>query len=333
MPNAIPGNSDLAAMHAAAGAQAAAPASAPTHQPNTMIPGLQSPVTVNVPQGQPQQAARPASNGFEDGAPARGNQQDWFSGEGLDEPQAPQAPSAPQAPTVPQAPMPEDFSGIDDLLRDLPSQGVQEPQQQQVPQLSQQPSVPVPAAPPALSAEEVHTRAMNELMGREYQIPEADARRLISEPETVLPRLAAQVHLNAVRDIGQYLPQLVSQMVAQGVEQRLGAMRAEMEFFGRYPALNRPEFKPTVAKALTLTRQSNPQMDRESLMREGAVLAAHLIKSTHRRQGPQAPQPRAVVAPYTPAASFGGAPVPQNPNGQTDNIFSQLGSDPSLFDF
>lgn len=315
MPSPIPANPDMAAMVAAAtlGASQAAP---PTHQPNTLIPGLNSPVTVS----HTPQPVRVTSS-----------QEDWFSSAGTDEPQAPSAPPAPPSQQAPQ--LPDDFAGINELLQDLPQTGVPEPQQfRQEPITPSAPVVPAAVAPPAFDADAAQKLAIDTLMGREYAIPEADARRLISEPEQVLPRLAATVHVNAVKDIGRMVAQQLPAMIAAGVQQHLQSHRAEMEFFGKFPQLNRPEFRPTVERAISMTRQMNPSADRDTVMREGAVLAANLIRSGHRARGNvPAPPQRSGVVPYSPATPNGGVQVPMNP--QRSNAFTDLGNDPTLFDF
>lgn len=303
-----------------------------------------------------QQSAPQTPTPMRSAAPARNAQQDWFAAMGTgDDPDAsmdfqqeqPQF-AVPQQVVQPQRQPQRQVQGnqqyaipemgeIDALLSEIPSMEVQPQQvQPQVQQPQQQQfQQPAPPSAPSMTPEQLTEKAINELMGREYTIPEADARRLISEPETVLPRLAATVHVNAVRDIGRVVQQMLPQMINAGVQAQIGAMRAEMDFFTNYPQLRRPDFRPYVERAISFVRQSNPQATRDVVMREGATLAAHLIKSSYRQQGgQQQPNGRAPVVPFTPVAAGGGLPVPQNPQGhQSGNIFTDMGNDPNLFDF
>jgi hypothetical protein len=332
----IPPNPEMAAMWAQNGAVLG-----PNGAPQANAPRPQQQGNPNIP--------APSGNGGQ--RPPPQGQQDWFASYGAGEPtpeelsmeeprhfQQPPQQRIPGTQQVPQQPQ-NDLGEIDAMLQGLPTEGAQQgvPQQQGQPQgyeLPQQPQFQPQAAPqaPQISQEEAQTRAINELMGRDYAIPEADARRLISEPEAVLPRLAAQVHVNAVRDAGRLVREMLPQMVSAGVQQQLQAIRAEMEFFGNYPALNKPQFRPYVERAIAVTRQMNQQASREQVMREGAILAAQLIKGSFRQVQQAAPQSRAVAPPYRPAASYGGAPMPHNPQGES-NIFSDLAADPNLFDF
>lgn len=258
-------------------------------------------------------------------------------------PQPPKAvPPAPQAPQV-ATPQQADDSDIESLLRDVEPMlprvdqpGAPQPQQQQPQQQQQQPqAAPAPQAPvaPPTAAAPVDAvrQAIDYLMANEYRMDDAMSRRVISEPEAVLPEIAARVHVNVVRDLGQRIGQLLPQMIEGVVQQRLAATQSEAEFFGRYPKLNRMEFKPYVAQSLQMVLQMNPGIDRETLMREGASLSAYRIRAAFRGQGPRPPQERSVVPPYVPVPPGGGAPVPTRPSEQ--NIFTEMANDPTLLDW
>ncbi len=347
--SAIPPNSDLQALIQASVASAGtAPPIQQSAPMNQTIPGVQSNVTM---QG-PVHGQAPGPSPVSSAPPARNSQQDWFAQMGTgDDPDASEDFQLPQQQPRPQdawsrpppqqvqaQPQPHaipELNEIDALLAGVPQQGAPQEQPQQQVQ-GQQPQVqPQAAAPPQqLDPQEMQRRAIDELMGREYAIPEADARRLISEPEAVLPRLAATVHVNAVRDFGRIAQQMLPQMIQNVVAGEIRAMRAESTFFSRYPQLAKPEFRPFVEKGISFARQQNPSATSEQLMAEGATYSAMLIKRSYRPSVQAQPQGRAPVAPHVPAASFGGMPVPQNPNGgQSDNIFTQFANDPNLFDF
>jgi hypothetical protein len=345
VPNpAIPAHPGVAAT-----AAAAAPPP-PTHQPNRMIPAhpgvamaraqAQQPAAPSVPAApQPSPQNSQVESFFEQPAP---NQEDYFASIGMpNEGHEPMAPAAPVVPTPPQ----QEFSDIDALLADLPTgeppipAPVAQQPQQQPPQA--QPAQPAPpAAPQALPPDPAAQMqaAIDHLMAKDYAISEADSRRLISEPEAVLPRLAAQVHVNVVREVGRMFGQVMPALVQQHVNQQLEGQRAEMEFFGRYPKLANPAFRETVGRALQVAAATNPGVNRDVLMREGATLAAYMIRSQMQQGGmrpqqgqpqPAAPGYRPVQQPYTPVSPGAGAQVPTRPQDQ--NPFALLSQDTDLF--
>lgn len=298
----------------------------------------QQPTAARVIPPHPLQAARAAApgNGAQPPAPAPTTQSDWFAraGDSSDEVIVPPEPITPSAPPA-APPLQQQPDDIEALLRDI---GEPEPLAPQAPQMPEpqptaQPQQPQPMAPPAPSTDPTAQRkqAIDYLMANEYRMDDTMARRLISEPEAVLPEIAARVHVNIMGDLGRRVGELLPTMVDALVQQRLGAHSAELEFFGQYPQLNRPEFRPIVAQSLAFVRQSNPEMDRATLMREGAMLSAYRIKGMRRQAAPPVPPTRAPVNPYVPVAPGGGAPVPMRP--QDDNVWAQLASDPNLFDF
>lgn len=232
------------------------------------------------------------------------------------------------APTAPPAVLPtaQDPFDINALLAgvQLPTPAPVEPQPQQavqpqLPVVPQQPGVQPQATPPALSPEQMQQEAINALMPR-YQLSADDDRGMISEPGRVIPKLAAQLHLSIARDLAGVIGQMIPEMVRQHADRAIAGTRAQMEFFSQYPQLNRPEFKPYVAQALSLVRQMNPQATREEVVKRGALLAATEIRSRF-SQRPQ--QPQAPVAPYVPPNGGGSAPVNGSPPAV--DIWSQLG--------
>lgn len=357
--NQIPAHPGVAAQAAAAGPAAR------TAQDNNMIPGNPT-VQANLAAARMGQAAPTASQqqmgaDFDGDPDGEHSQSDWFSAAGVGAPTPerhlappPAPPAAPASQGQPQQTQQPTYSEIDALLDGIQIPGeVQQPQVQQPGQVtqgqqqpttvppSQQQQAPsvqapqaAPAAAPQFDAEAAQKAAIDQLMGRDYVLSEADQRRLIAEPETVIPRLAAQVHVNVVRDIGSRIGPIVQALIAQGVDQRLEGMRRETEFFGRYPKLANPAFRPIVERSLAMVKAANPNITQEQLFQEGASYAAFQIRSQFRTQGSAPPAPPAMRAPsqgpYVPF-SPGAPPVPQAPQG--GNVFADLANATDLFDW
>lgn len=215
------------------------------------------------------------------------------------------APVPQGTPTLPVQPAPtaEDPFDINALLTGVPSTA---PQVQAQPQPTAQPVV-TPPQTPQVDRDALRTQAMTQLQ-QQYRLGDDDSRRMLSEPEQVLPKVAAALHVAIAEDMARNIPQMVQNLVQSQIGQALAAQRAELEFFQKYPALGRPEFRPIVEQNLRLAVQSAQGADRNTVMERGARLAALEIRS---KFGVQAPQPNA-PRPFVPAMP-GSGQQPQPP--------------------
>lgn len=274
----------------------------PPFPPPSQDPSLYPPAQ---PQQQPQQLAQP--------------QQPYV-------PQAPVQQPAAVAPVPAQGPLPTANDPFD-INRMLEGISIPAPQQQQPsaapPQQPQQfapqaqPVAPQSPAPPTREA--LQEQAIAQLMPR-YTLSAEDDRGMISEPGRVLPRIAAHLHLAVAQDVAQAMHTMLPALIQQHTHAALGAQRAEMEFFGRFPALNKPEFRPFVAQSLALVRQMNPQATREDVITRGAMLAATEIRSRFMQR---VAQPQSSAQPYVPPNGGSPAPVSGIP-GAPGNIWQEL---------
>lgn len=216
--------------------------------------------------------------------------------------------SAPQLPSVQPAPTAEDPYDINALLTGVAPTPLQLPT---APQPPAQQAV-TPPAPPTIDRDTLRTQALAQL-SQQYRLGDDDSRRMLSEPEQVLPKVAAALHVSIAEDIARNVQQLVPVLVQGQIKQALAAQRAELEFFGKYPALNKPEFRPIVEQNLRLAVQSAPDADRATVMERGARLAALEIRSKFGVQPPQQNTPK----PFVPAMPGSGQqpqpPLPSNP--------------------
>lgn len=209
------------------------------------------------------------------------------------------------------------------------------------------PPAPEPQAPvqQPIDPAALEQQAVDHLMATEYALSDEDKNALISEPDTVLPKLAARMHVRMQITTAQQLAQILPGMIAQQIQQQSRVQGLETQFFVQYPALNKPEYRATVAESLTLIRNVNPQASRDEVMRDGAALAAVRLKTKlgeARQPAPvaatpqtmplaapiQSPAPVQPQVPFTPAQSGGGSEpiVPTDPN--QENIFAILANDP-----
>lgn len=354
----VPANNVIPPHPGVAAAAAAAGPAVRVGVDNTTIPGNPA-IAAQIAQARGLPAPQAPQNlgedfsGDPDGEP--NPQADWFgaAATGAPSPQTREPPAlppgAPASTGQPQQVQGQPtYSEIDALLEgiQLPGeapvqQGAPQAQPQQQPTELPVPQAPpqqvaapqAPQAPPAFNAEAAQLAAINQLMGREYALSEVDQRKLIAEPETVIPRLAAQVHVNVVRDIGARFGQIVPQIVSQLVEQQLVGVRREAEFFARYPKLAHPALREDVTQSLAMVKNANPNITQEQLFQEGASYAAFRIRQKYRggvqTPAPMAPQ-RAAHAPFVPMSP--GAPSVQTPMAPS-NPFDELSKATDLFDW
>ena len=214
---------------------------------------------------------------------------------------------------------------------------------------AQQRALSPPPAPtpqeqqPQFDPVELENKAVEQLMATEYVLSDEDKNALISEPDTVLPRLAARMHVRMQIQTAQQIAQILPGMIQQQIQAATKVQSLETGFFQQYPELNKPEFRNTVAESLAMIRQVNPNADRAEVMRDGAALAAvrlktKLVQAQQPAQQPALPQTMPLAAPvqpvapqpqvpFTPAQS-GGASEPVVPTDPNQNIFAILANDP-----
>lgn len=195
-----------------------------------------------------------------------------------------------------------------------------------------------PAEPPAKSAEEVERervaarQKVEDDLVKHYQIDEDTAAKLISEPETVLPRILAKVHMTAFADamntIQQRMPAFFEQYQQQGLRVQEGAN----QFFSEWPELKAAVDKDAkvgevISRTMTAYRAANPKMSPQDIIREGGLAALVALKL---------PIPQRLLAahnidaPATPPGKSGysapgaGAPQPAGVPQKSDNVFTVI---------
>ena len=160
---------------------------------------------------------------------------------------------------------------------------------------------------------------------QQYALNEADAAALLTEPETVLPKLAAAVHMevleSAMRGMQAMMPVLMQQ-VNQHTELNT---RAKNLFTSINPDLADPQFEPAIMQLGQVYRNVNAKASPE----EAARAIGNLVRSALGIAAPAVAAPSAPAAspvapvPFTPArgGGSGNAPLPAS------NAFTQLANE------
>lgn len=215
-------------------------------------------------------------------------------------PEVPETPAAPETPAEPVAPVPTE-----------PVAPVQ----------PQTPAPVVPEPPPAqapASALDYDSWRTQHLSGLEkhYALDAETAQAMLTEPETVLPKLAAQVHFevteNVLKAVHQMMPGLITQL-SRNTEVETKAQNA---FFEKNPDLKGVD-QAKILQIGAMFRQVNPTADADTTI----VTIGNMVRtalglpaagSAGQGAAPNAPaQP--VVQPFAPARGGGGGVAPRAP--------------------
>lgn len=198
-------------------------------------------------------------------------------------------------------------------------------------------STPATTQPP-VDVEAMRNQALDYLQNNHYALSEEDSNLMISEPERVLPRLAAQMHLNMQTQIAQQIAQALPQLIETQIQQSRQTHSLEETFFTAYPTLSDPKFRDTVKDSLLMVRNAHPQATREEVMRDGAAFAATRLRIQLANAPPQSgsvppvqqqvPQnPAPTMQPFIPAQTGGGTEPIVPVDNNAGNMFAELAMD------
>jgi len=303
----IPSNPGIAVAQAQQGAQQVAPQSpgAPPMAAQVPAPAAQPPPAVPAPPVEAYDFWSGIEQRVEPGQPAIPELPPMV-------PEAPPAQIQPQAQPV----APEQLPAQSPILSPEQQAAIVEAGALESPPA--QPQAPAPAPGQDFSAMEAQTIA--HLARTEYALPEAEATRLVSEPEVAFPELAARLHVRLATQIGQAVQQILPNVIEQVVDGKMKAQTLENDFFRSYPQLSDPRFRPVVVHSLRMARQASPQAGRDQVMNDGAALAVMKLRlqANGAQQpvvAPQIPPVQPVQPPFQPAIGGGvGLPtIPQEP--------------------
>lgn len=212
------------------------------------------------------------------------------------------------------------------------------PQEQQPtsPQAAPEPTQPVA---PQQSSEELRAKYLEDLQNH-YAISQEDALAITTQPETVMPRIAAQLHMNVMQEVTRQLQQ-VMQTVPHLMEAQLHRQTRETEakqvFYKSWPGLE--SHHDAVVRNAAMFRQANPQATREQVIEAAGTLTALALGAdpqTFRVASGAAGSPPAPV--QRPSAPSGVPPRPiaagSGPSGlpqRSENVFEQFAEDDQDF--
>lgn len=193
----------------------------------------------------------------------------------------------------------------------------------------QQPSTPAatPPATPASPEAPVDYAKQRESflteLEQSYAMTEDEGLELLKSPETVLPKLAAQLQLNVMEQVIQQVASMLPQFMDSHVGQQKTSADNRKSFFEAWPDLNKPEYEETLTRVALAYRQANPTANKEKTIKEiGAIAAITLGVVPNAQVAPPTNQPAQPA--YKPAMPGGGGRAAVVP---VTNEFTQLANE------
>lgn len=159
---------------------------------------------------------------------------------------------------------------------------------------------------------ESYTKALAE----HYAMSEEEASAVLTEPEKVLPQLAARVHLEVVQNVLGTIAGVLPGVVLGVQQAQVQHKQLEDQFFTAWPQLDRQADMGTVMSLAQAWRAANPTASAEEMVKNVGAMA--IVKLGKLPAAPPAQQVAPAVTgqpAYRPAV---GAPSPVQP-AQVDN--------------
>lgn len=185
------------------------------------------------------------------------------------------------------------------------------------------PAAPVEPAPvvtkKALTVEEFkaeEARLFGEIE-KLYGLSEEEAQGFLTEPELVLPKTAARLHMNITKDVIGGVQSILPGLIQQYMHNNSAEQNARSAFQAANPDLMKPEYEQYIFKVGKLFRDVNPDAPADVAIKQiGDMVrqALNLPNPASANQGQMPQQAPAQVAPaprpFSPArGGSGGAPV------------------------
>jgi len=205
---------------------------------------------------------------------------------------------------------------------------------------------PAPAAPAPAPAPEVPDTPTNAPTAEQYQawragreevlatqlyaINDDDAAALLTEPEKILPRMAARMHMEVLEHAMQAIQASMPMILADHTQATQRETSARSLFSSVNPDLNDPRLEPAIIQLGTVYRKMNSQASPE----EAARAIGALVRASLNMPAPVAGGgvPPAAVVPTTPAAPVPFTPARGSGSGASrpagsENFFEQMAED------
>lgn len=193
----------------------------------------------------------------------------------------------------------------------------EEPPAEPSPQAETQPKASEPLNQEQIQAEAKRLResAMAELTNL-YKLTDEEAENLQVSPETELPKLAAQLHMNMIEALHFGLQQQLPQMIEHVTVIKQQQQQAVNSFYEVWPQLKNDAYNEVVLRTMQVYKQLNPNAPLDKVIQEGGAMAMAALKIPAGEQTPAPSQqqqrqtaPPAPLAPGNSTVSQSRGPV------------------------
>jgi len=161
--------------------------------------------------------------------------------------------------------------------------------------------------PPEKSVEEFQAE-----LEERYGLSEKDAEVMVTHPEKVLPKLAANMHMQIVTDVikavGAMIPQQFAQVVAanpqiikQTMQKQTDAEAMETKFYESFPELQKKEHEATTVAAIQTVGKNFPKLSKEEKMQKAGQVAMVMLGLTPTVE--KDPPAEKAAEPFVPAST------------------------------
>lgn len=142
---------------------------------------------------------------------------------------------------------------------------------------------------------------------KSYQLTPEDADTALTQPEKVLPKLAANLHARVLQEVFQQVQVALPHMIEQVGRSTNTETQARNAFFEKWPQLNKPEYEKAIVAAGKMYRELNPKAPPDQAIAAiGELVSKTLGIDVGSSATTTTPAPRGKGV-FTPNRSTGGA--------------------------
>lgn len=185
-----------------------------------------------------------------------------------------------------------------------------------------------PTAEEQKVAQEEEVKKFMDGLETQYAVSEADADLLVSAPEKVLPKLAANIHAKIMSQVVQAMPQMMEAMVAKVIQAQpqivTGAMSRQTEaqkandnFDKAFPELVGKDAE--LKTAATAVMANFPDLSLEEKMQKTGEVAYAMLGLVRKSSAEDEPP---AVAPFTPVSTSNSSG--KVPPGKKDGVWEEF---------
>lgn len=216
---------------------------------------------------------------------------------------------------------PEEKAPVEEPAPEVEKAEAEEKSQAQEEEPPPEPETPSQPQLSEAQRQELRGQAIMQLT-QQYALSDEDANAFDTNPAEVLPKLAANLHLQVYENVVNSIMQRLPGALEGVIKSREVTTQREEEFFGRWPELR--EYKDQVSQLAYMWRQMNPKASSAKAREEigkVAMAALGLSPQTSVAANPPPVKEKTLAPPPTPPVQR--AAQPKQPGNQFEQLAAQ----------